>query len=383
MIRIKRLALVALVIALVGHIPAAIRAQDGVQAQVIPDILNVRERPNLTAPVIAQLMRGDVVNVSGWDGTVWVFVTPLDGAFTGWVDWDFLDFPAGYDLTSLPVIDMMGANSAAPAAQSPTLPAVPVEIPADVMPVVGDQARAIFLNGQARGNRADVFAKVGDSITDMPMFLFAIGAGQQQLGDYADLQAVIDHFMQTTNSFSRTSAAARGGWTSGDLLDPAQQHVPGVCGADESPLACEYRVLRPAVALIMIGTNDILDGVDGDTYRAHLETIVQTSIDSGVIPVLSTIPDNQIQPDWAARVPEFNAIIRSVADTYGVPLWDYWLALQALPNTGLSPDNLHPSYDAAPGTSAIFTADHLVYGFNVRNLTALLVLNAVWQGAMY
>jgi lysophospholipase L1-like esterase len=142
-------------------------------------------------------------------------------------------------------------------------------------------------------------------------------------------------------------------------------------------------VLRPAVALIMIGTNDILAGVDGGTYRAHLETIVQISIDSGVIPVLSTIPDNQIQPDWAARVPEINAIIRSVASAYGVPLWDYWLALQALPNKGLSADNLHPSFDAAPGTSAIFTADHLLYGFNVRNLTALLVLNAVWQGAMY
>jgi hypothetical protein len=383
MIRIKRLAMVALVIALVGHIPAAIRAQDSVEAQVVPDVLNVRESPSITAPVIAQLTRGAEVTVTGWDSTVWVFVTPLDGGFTGWVDLDFLDFPVGFDVTSLPVIDTVGMNNAASAAQSPTVPIVPVEIPASAIPVVGDQARAIFEDGQARGNRADVFAKVGDSITDMPMFLFAIGAGQQQLGDYTDLQTVIDHFMQTTNSFSRTSAAARGGWTSGDLLDPSAQHVPGVCNAGESPLACEYRLLRPAVALIMIGTNDILVGVDNDTYRAHLETIVQTSIDSGVIPVLSTIPDNQIEPDWAARVPEINTIIRSVASAYGVPLWDYWLALQGLPNKGLSSDNLHPSYDAAPGTSAIFTMDHLQYGFNVRNLTALLVLNAVWQGAMY
>jgi hypothetical protein len=380
MIRIKRWAIAALVIALAAQVPAAIRAQSPVQAQVIPDTLNVRERPAYDAPVIGQLTRGTIVNVSGWDGTVWVFVTPLDGGITGWSHWDFLDFPAGYDLTSLPVIEAVGAGAAD---QSAAPPAAAPGIPAGVIPAVGGQARALFLNGQARGNQATVFAKVGDSITDMPMFLFAIGAGQQQLGDYPYLQAVIDHFMQTTNAFSRVSAAARGGWTSGDLLDPAKQHVPGACGADESPLACEYRVLRPAVALIMIGTNDILAGVDGGTYRAHLETIVQISIDSGVIPVLSTIPDNQIQPDWAARVPEINAIIRSVASAYGVPLWDYWLALQALPNKGLSADNLHPSFDAAPGTSAIFTADHLLYGFNVRNLTALLVLNAVWQGAMY
>jgi hypothetical protein len=66
----------------------------------------------------------------------------------------------------------------------------------------------------------------------------------------------------------------------------------------------------------------------------------------------------------------------------GIARQDYWLALR-LPNKGLSYDNLHPSFDAAPGTSAIFTADYLLYGFNMRNLTALLVLDAVWQGAMY
>jgi lysophospholipase L1-like esterase len=156
-----------------------------------------------------------------------------------------------------------------------------------------------------------------------------------------------------------------------------------VCREDETPLACEYRASRPSVALIMIGTNDILYQVDSASYRANLEDIVQISIDMGVIPVLSTIPDNLTGPEGSARVLEFNDMIRSVAGEYGVPLWDYWLALQTLPNKGMAADNYHPSFDPAPGTTAIFTPEHLQYGFNVRNLTALMVLDAVWKGAMY
>jgi hypothetical protein len=383
MLRIKRLAILTLVIVLVAPIPAAVRAQGEVQAQVIPDALNVRERPGYDTPVIGMFVRGMTLRVIGWDGTVWVYATPVEGGIAGWVHWDYLDFPAGFDLSSLPVIEAAGVGEAVPADQPPPAAVAAPGMPPGVIPAVGGRARTIFLDGQTRGNRADVFAKVGDSITDMPMFLYAIGGGQQQLGSYAYLQTVINHFSQTINSFARVSAAARGGWTSGDLLDPSKHFIPGVCSADETPLACEYRVARPAVALIMIGTNDIFYGVDSVTYRAHLETIAQISIDSGVIPVLSTIPDILIDPNMAARVLELNDIIRSVAGAYGVPLWDYWLALQALPNKGISADNLHPSFDVAPGTSAIFTAEHMQYGFNVRNLTALMVLDAVWQGAMY
>jgi lysophospholipase L1-like esterase len=133
----------------------------------------------------------------------------------------------------------------------------------------------------------------------------------------------------------------------------------------------------------MIGTNDVNAGMDGGTYRANLEAIVQISIDRGVIPVLSTIPDNLRSPELQPRVGEFNAIIASVAGAYGIPLWNYWQALQDLPNKGLSGDGYHPSVDPATGEAAVFTADGLRYGFTVRNLTGLMVLDAVWRGALY
>ena len=83
------------------------------------------------------------------------------------------------------------------------------------------------------------------------------------------------------------------------------------------------------------------------------------------------------------RVQDYNTIIRSVAAAYSIPLWDYWRALQALPGKGLSSDGILPSFDTAPGSTGLFTPDHLQYGFNMRNLTALMALQAVWGGALY
>jgi hypothetical protein len=77
-----------------------------------------------------------------------------------------------------------------------------------------------------------------------------------------------------------------------------------------------------------------------------------------------------------------NGIIVRLAREYDVPLWDYWSALQALPNDGLSGDGVHPSYPSIAG-AANFTPDNLQYGYTVRNLLALQALDAVWRGALH
>ena len=71
----------------------------------------------------------------------------------------------------------------------------------------------------------------------------------------------------------------------------------------------------------------------------------------------------------------------AMAQQYSIPLWDYWAALQPVPNQGIGPDGIHPSVPADNQT-ANFTGDHLNYGYTVRNLTALQVLNAVWRQAL-
>jgi hypothetical protein len=288
----------------------------------------------------------------------------------GWLSSSFVTIISG-SVESLPVTDAATSNNSG---------STNVSVGPAVVPTVGGRAHRIFLAGQRLGNRADVFSKVGDSITATSLFLTPIGVGGLQLGGYTYLQPVVDYFSQsiarTHNSFANESLAARGGWTSGDLLDTAWGEQLGCPG--QSPLVCEYSLVRPSVALIMIGTNDILLEVSNAQYQANLETIVQTTIDMGIIPVISTIPDNTVVP---GRVAEINAIIINVASAYNIPLWNYWSALQGLPGVGISGDGVHPS--AGPFETGVFTPEAIIYGYNVRNLTALMVLDAVWRGALY
>jgi hypothetical protein len=133
----------------------------------------------------------------------------------------------------------------------------------------------------------------------------------------------------------------------------------------------------------MLGTNDVASTAL-DTYRANLERIVQLSVDRGIIPVLSLLPTRQ---GYESSVVAFNQAVADTAAAYDVPLWNFGGAIYALDSNGLS-DGIHPS--APPGNgpddfaaAADFTVENLRYGYTVRNLTALQVLDAVWRRAMY
>ncbi|NWF70106.1 MAG: SH3 domain-containing protein [Chloroflexi bacterium] len=351
----------------VTPVPAAsVSVPEGGLAGTTRSPVNLRSGPGTNYSILRRLPGGTTVIIVGRNAaSSWLSVR-VDGQ-AGWLSARFVSFGGG--LNALPVSDGTNAASAPAAAGM-----------AGVVPAISGTARQIYLNGQNMGNRRAVFSKVGDSITASSLFLYPIGLGGAQLGAYSALQPVIDFYLTTTartsNSFANDSLAARSGWTSFDLLDPARGEQVGCNG--QAPLLCEYTTVRPALALIMIGTNDAMFGVSGDQFRANLQTIVQTTISMGIIPVLSTIPDNTLAPD---RVGEYNGIISGVAAAYDIPLWNYWAALQGLPGRGLSGDGVHPS--SGVFESGVFSADALIYGYNMRNLTALLVLDAVWRGALY
>jgi hypothetical protein len=238
---------------------------------------------------------------------------------------------------------------------------------------VSAHARQIFMRGQALGNRAHVFTRVGDSITASPYFLpsgsYDLGAYQNELWDTL-------HFYST---FGSASLAAGNGWGADRILQNGY-NAPEVCGS-EPPLICEYRIRKPAVALIMIGTNDS-GGVDPSVYEQNLSRIVEISIEMGVIPVLSTIPP-KLNDAWnGERARQWNVIIKNVARRYDVPLMDYWLALQNAPNYGIDADGIHPSVPP-DGNTARFTPENLRYGYTIRNLVALQALDALRRYVLY
>jgi len=245
--------------------------------------------------------------------------------------------------------------------------------------VVYSHAWRLLYAGQRQGNRPDVFSKVGDSMTATPYFLYAVGNGGLRLGGYGYLQRTVNFFTKTSartnNSFANDSLAAHGQWSTRDVLDPSHA-TPGVCNGGETPLDCELRVSKPAIALILFGANDVR-GLSIDEFRANLERIVQITEAHGVIPVLSTTPNRLDAGTDSSQVNRFNLVIAQVAAEHSDPLWNFWRALNGLPNVGLaSNDNIHPSIPDDHNT-AIFDASHLIYGANVRNLTALQVLDAL------
>jgi hypothetical protein len=243
---------------------------------------------------------------------------------------------------------------------------------------IANNIRAIYSVGQAYGNQPGMFSKVGDSITKSIYFLRQIGWRVYDLGQYSYLQPVVDHYSNTwvgvDNAFTRDSVAADVGWAAWGALEPELADEE-VCQPGEKPLECEYRIARPSVALIMFGTNDASYRTPAE-FRTDLERIIDLSVSWGVVPVLSTFPNRPDAPDAAAAL---NQVVRELANERRLPLWDYAAALAPLPDQGLAWDHLHPSAPEETDDVARFRADTLQYGYVVRNLTALQILDRVWR----
>ncbi len=344
--------------------------------------LRLRDRPGTAGTILTTLSAETPLNVVGRTAdNTWLQVTTPDGR-TGWVAASYVEVHVNLNLVGV-------SGVAANASPTPTTPPAqvaggPGAAVSEIVTGITAHARQIFLAGQARGNLAHAFSRVGDSITAAGQFLNQIGTGPYSLGEYGYLADAISFFSGPNgrggNPFSAPSVAAYPGWSTESLLDPSLAD-PNLCQPEENPLQCEYRLNRPAVALIMIGTNDA-GGLPTETYAANLRRIVQISIDMGVIPVLSTLPPKQVDAWNNARVDEFNQVIVATARAFDIPLWNYWQALQGVPNRGLSADGVHPS--APPDNlNCHFDAEHLAYGYPVRNLTALQALDQLWRQVLY
>jgi hypothetical protein len=237
---------------------------------------------------------------------------------------------------------------------------------------LGTNLKAIYQLGQTYGNNPRGISKIGDCEAAFPVFLQGFDAGTYDLGSYQYLSSVVSHF---SGSFKRVGYAADGGMSSSALLNPIWAN-PNVCNSGETPLACEYRLNLPSVALIMTRTLDQA-ALDNGQFHFELTQIVQYTINQGIIPVLSTTtywgPNN---PD----AQQINDIIRAVAAENGIPLWDFWQTSETLPNRGVTQD--YHIADPAYTRSTYFDAESLQMAVTHRNLEALEVLHAILTKAM-
>ena len=252
---------------------------------------------------------------------------------------------------------------------TPTEPPTPTMGPEDwktmpVIPEISDKVVEIYQRGLELGNNPGAFSKIGDCGATPAWFLgdFDGNPKYYSLGDYTELIGVIDHYQ---GSYERISLAAKSGFNASSVFTTLwtnREH----CSADETPIACEYRVHKPVVAIVALGTNDVHHL---ESFEARMRDIIEFSIEQGVIPILSTKADN-LEKDYS-----INQTIARLAMEYQVPLWNYWLAVQPLPNHGLQEDGAH----LTRAGNHFDKPEAMQTGWTVRNLNALQVLDAVFQ----
>ena len=221
-----------------------------------------------------------------------------------------------------------------------------------IVPTLSARALEIYRIGQQAGNNPHVFSRIGDCQSESAIFMGIYDDPNQYVlnKDYQYMQATIDQF---AGSFKRVNITVKRGFGIASVFNPLLADREQ-CNSDETPLACEYRLNKPIIAFISMGTNWCAGCTN--KFEEYLRKIVDYSIQQGVIPVLSTKADN-IEKDWS-----LDEVMAKVAYEYDIPLWNFWKAVQYLPNHGLMGDNVYLT----------------VPGWNERSFTGLQTLDALW-----
>ena len=223
-----------------------------------------------------------------------------------------------------------------------------------------ENIRVIYAKGQELGNNPQAYSKVGDS-TSIYNFMNSFDEGNYNLADYAYLQDTLTYFQ---GSHSRDGLAVSVGLHAWTAMDPAFADKD-VCVANETPVACEIRLHRPAFIFIRLGTNDA-----GATslFDSSIRQIVATAIANGVVPIIGTKAD---------RVEGSNAnneILRQIAYDYQIRLWDFDVVIETVPGRAIVDKFFHISvpdaYDYAQPTT-------LQTGHGIHSLTALMMLDTL------
>ena len=290
------------------------------------------------------------------------------------------------------------AGRSSPTASSTVQP----RLKGDVLSRVNSLAAA----GRSHGLQRHVFMKVGDSNSWFPTFLQGAGCGPSNLASHNLLRRTInwyragrlDAFMTDLpcavgNSFTRDSAATKScedsAWLLSNLPSPTRGGLcdtpaPTECDRPETPIDCEARLLKPSLALVMIGTNDAGEGADPDAFGSNLREIIRALTSRSIVPVLSTIPPRTDSEASLLLGLELNQRIRRIASEAHLPLLDLWLAMNRRGNMvdgGLLPDGVHLNvlggwgFFSWAGQSMFLGPTGLTYGANLRNLLTLELLD--------
>ena len=226
-----------------------------------------------------------------------------------------------------------------------------------IVPNATTRSRLIYQQGQALGSDPHSFSKIGDcqSVTAAFFGIYDKPGAYELPNGYDQLKQTIAWF---SGSYGRDSQAVRGGFNVASVLSSLWAD-PKACRSGETPLDCEFRLHKPSIVLISMETG--FEGRTAAVYEKYMRRIIESAIARGASPILATKADN-FEGDQS-----INLTTARLAAEYDLPLWNFWRAVQPLPDQGMDitrPDKFHISVDA----------------WNVRSFTGLQALDSVWRG---
>ena len=252
---------------------------------------------------------------------------------------------------STPNLQSLASNSPSPNPPILDWKDMPV-IPTDIDPSL----RKVYELGLSHGNDPHAFSLFGDCQVRPDEFFGVFETDETLFASLSpDLQETIENFR---SSFNRESPTAQDGTTPGALLWTQWHQGQFTCTSAETPVECELRIHRPSFVIIQIGSH--FESRNTDYFRRIIEQL----LDEGIIPILATKADNREKDE---RV---NRDMALLASEYDLPLWNFWAAVEDLPNRGLY------TRDDRPLKGDIYLTDEAK---EIHRMTGLEALNVVWR----
>jgi hypothetical protein len=260
-----------------------------------------------------------------------------------------------HPLTETPIL----AATLEPSLTPTPLPAALLLDPANwhnwpVIPIIPEFARQIYLLGQSLGNDPHAFSVFGDCQSEPKVFLGIYETDPQAVFALPlNLQETVAWF---SGSFNRLSSTVRGGTTTGALLWPQWHQNKFTCTKYETPLQCELRTHKPSFVIVHVGTHY------ESRNEGYMRTILDQLIAAGVVPILASKADDRELDQHV------NAQYAQLAVEYNLPFWNFWAAVDSLPNRGLY------TRPEIPYQGDLYLTDEAAV---IQRLTALQVLDIV------
>lgn len=259
---------------------------------------------------------------------------------------------------------MLATNAKVAGSAENILPIVATETPDSRMqaaawkkwptvPEVSARTKEIYLKGQMTENDPTAFSVIGDCHSAPDVLFGRLSDPEfELLAEYGEYLETISFYSE---SWERDFVTVKNGMSAASVLSPYWSDEER-CDVDETPLACEIRLHHPSIIIISIGTNWLEE--EYQPFEEYYRRILDEIIKAGIVPVITTKAD-----PTASDFP-LNQIMVQLAYEYDVPLWNFWAAVQGLPDHGLDVD-----YEEG---------HHLLHeAWDVKRLTGVQVLDAV------